>query len=148
MEFFMPEFRQLAAKGYNVVVGGRAFGCGSSRDMAVNALLGCGVKCVIAESFSFIYARNQPNIGLLGITIKDKSFFEAASQGAEISVDLSSSTVNCGGKSWSFELSDMEKELFRVGGLIEAFRKFGTQLFDVMRQNQGSASSSSKVAGS
>jgi 3-isopropylmalate dehydratase small subunit len=113
-------------------VSGRAFGCGSSRDVAVNALLGVGVKCVIAESFSFIYARNQPNIGLLGIVIKDKSFFQVAEQGEQISVDLVTNTVMCAGGSWTFQLSEMEKQLISVGGLTEAFRKFGKQLFDVM----------------
>jgi 3-isopropylmalate dehydratase small subunit len=132
MEFFMPEFRQLVHDGHDILVSGRAFGCGSSRDVAVNALLGVGVKCVIAESFSFIYARNQPNIGLLGIVIKDKSFFQVAEQGEQISVDLVTNTVMCAGRSWTFQLSEMEKQLISVGGLTEAFRKFGKQLFDVM----------------
>ncbi|EED15868.1 aconitase, mitochondrial, putative [Talaromyces stipitatus ATCC 10500] len=132
MEFFMPEFRQLVRDGHDVVVAGRAFGCGSSRDVAVNALLGAGVKCVIAESFSFIYSRNQPNIGLLGIVIKDKPFFETACRGEQISVDLATNTVTCGGRNWAFQLSEMEKRLINVGGMTEAFRKFGKQVFDVM----------------
>lgn len=132
MEFFMPEFRKLVRDGYNILVSGRAFGCGSSRDVAVNALIGAGVKCVIAESFSFIYARNQPNIGLLGIVITDKSFFQIAEQGEQISVDLVTNTVTCAGRSWTFQLSEMEKQLISVGGLTEAFRKFGKQLFEVM----------------
>ncbi|KAH8692803.1 mitochondrial putative aconitase [Talaromyces proteolyticus] len=134
MEFFMSGFRQLVRDGHDVVVAGRAFGCGSSRDVAVNALLGAGVKCVIAESFSFIYSRNQPNIGLLGIVIKDKSFFETASQGEQISIDLATNTVACGGRNWAFQLSEMEKRLISVGGMTEAFRKFGKQVFDVMCQ--------------
>jgi 3-isopropylmalate dehydratase small subunit len=134
MEFFMPEFRHLFRDGHDVVVAGRAFGCGSSRDVAVNALLGAGAKCVIAESFSFIYSRNQPNIGLLGIVIKDKSFFETASQGEQISIDLGTNTVTCGGRNWTFQLSEMEKRLISVGGMTEAFRKFGKQVFGVMCQ--------------
>ena len=40
MEYFMPEFRQLVKDGLNIVVGGDGFGCGSSREVAVNALIG------------------------------------------------------------------------------------------------------------
>ena len=40
MQYFMPEFREMVKGGLNVVVGGNAFGCGSSREVAVNALIG------------------------------------------------------------------------------------------------------------
>jgi 3-isopropylmalate dehydratase small subunit len=138
MEFFMPEFRQMVRDGLDVVVGGEGFGCGSSRDVAVNALLGAGVKCVIAKSFAFIYARNQPNIGLLGITIADVEFHRLAAQGSEISIDLAISQVRCGGKSFGFQLSDMEKSLIAAGGLTEAFKKFGTHVFDALCQHKKS----------
>ena len=129
MEFLMPEFRQIVKDGLNIIVAGDNFGCGSSRDVAVNALLGAGVKCVIARSFAFIYARNQPNIGLLGITLQDVDFFATAQQGSEISIDLENSEVQCGGKAFSFQLSEMEKQLIAAGGLTEAFKKFGTEVF-------------------
>lgn len=132
MEFFMPEFRQLVREGCNVVVAGRAFGCGSSRESAVNALLGIGVKCVIARSFSFIYARNQPNLGLLGITLDNEEFWQTAQQGEEITVDTENCHVRCGGKEFSFQLSEMEKQLISAGGLTTAFKRYGTKVFDVM----------------
>jgi 3-isopropylmalate dehydratase small subunit len=135
MEFFMPEFRQLVRDGLDIVVGGEGFGCGSSRDVAVNALLGAGVRCVIAKSFAFIYARNQPNIGLLGITIADDDFYRLATRGADISIDLASSQVYCGGKAFAFQLSAMEKSLIAAGGLTEAFKKFGTHVFDALCQH-------------
>ena len=128
----MPEFRQQVKDGQNIVVGGQGFGVGSSRDVAVNALLGAGVRCVIARSFGFIYARNQPNIGLLGITISEEAFYETAQVGVDIEVDVDASLVICGGKKFGFSLSDMEKQLNAVGGLTEAFKKYGRQLFDVM----------------
>jgi 3-isopropylmalate dehydratase small subunit len=147
MEFFMPEFREMVRDGLDVIVAGSAFGCGSSRDVAVNALLGAGVKCVIARSFSFIYARNQPNIGLLGITMKDDAFFAAAQQGSDISIDLTSNQICCGGRAWGFQLSEIEKQLISIGGLGEAFRRFGKQLFDVICRpsGRGLASSSTTV---
>ncbi|KAK6835654.1 hypothetical protein RU639_002147 [Aspergillus parasiticus] len=78
-----PEFRVHVKGGFNIVVAGKAFGCGSSREQAVMALLGCGVKCVIAKSFAFIFQRNMPNLGLLGITMPEKSFHAAVEDGAE-----------------------------------------------------------------
>lgn len=128
----MPDFRQMVKDGFNIVVGGHGFGCGSSRDVAVNALLGAGVKCVIAKSFAFIYARNQPNIGLLGITITEDEFYQAAQHGLDITVDVNRSVVCCGDKDYSFQLSDMEKSLIAAGGLTEAFKRFGTSVFDTL----------------
>jgi 3-isopropylmalate dehydratase small subunit len=40
MQYLMPEFRQQVKDGFNIVVAGAAFGCGSSREVAVNALIG------------------------------------------------------------------------------------------------------------
>ena len=119
-------------EGYNVVVAGEAFGCGSSREQAVSALMGCGVICVIAKSFAFIYARNQPNLGLLGITITDDLFYDAAVDGAEIVIDLGSRVITVGEKEFFFSLSQMEEELISSGGITAAFKLFGKNLFDVM----------------
>ncbi|KAJ9144998.1 Aconitase family protein [Pleurostoma richardsiae] len=130
MEFTMPEFRDRVKNGFNIVVGGKAFGCGSSREQAVNALIGIGVKCVIAKSFAFIYSRNQPSLGLLGITITDEAFYEAARDGIEISIDLGKNVAEVGGCKFPFQLSGMEKELIELGGITPAFMKFGKQLFE------------------
>lgn len=127
-----PNFRGLVKEGYNVIVAGNAFGCGSSRENAVSALLGAGVICVIAKSFAFIYGRNQPNLGLLGITITDETFHEAAIEGADIDIDLDLLKVRIGQREWPFEFSRMEKELIQTGGLSNAFQKFGSKLFEVM----------------
>ena len=135
----MPEFRQLVKDGQNIIVGGVGFGCGSSRDVAVNALLGAGVRCVIAKSFAFIYARNQPNIGLLGITITEEAFYAAAAQGTDITVDVGRSRILCGGQTFAFQMSDMERQLIAAGGLTEAFKKFGKRLFFTLcRPSHGS----------
>lgn len=62
-EKFRPEFREKVRPG-DVIVAGRNFGCGSSREHAPLALLGCGIKCVIAKSFARIFYRNSINLGL------------------------------------------------------------------------------------
>lgn len=58
-----PEFAKEVRPG-DVIVAGRNFGCGSSREHAPRALLGAGVSCVIAKSFARIFYRNAINIGL------------------------------------------------------------------------------------
>ena len=65
----MPEFVRSVKKG-DVVVAGRNFGCGSSREHAPRALMGAGVSCIIAESFARIFFRNAINIGLPVIETK------------------------------------------------------------------------------
>ncbi|KAK1238937.1 hypothetical protein MKX08_005998 [Trichoderma sp. CBMAI-0020] len=132
LEFTNPTFRSRAKEGFNVVVAGKAFGCGSSREQAVSALLGCGIKCVIAESFAFIYGRNQPSLGLLGFTMDDPAFYKAAADGEEISINLETSSLTVGDREFPFSLSAMERELVEAGGITPAFKKFGKQLFDMI----------------
>lgn len=93
---------------------------------------GCDIKCVIAESFAFIYGRNQPSLGLLGFTMDDPAFYEAAADGEEISVNLETNSLTVGDREFSFSLSAMERELVEAGGITPAFKKFGKQLFDMI----------------
>ncbi|RHZ50431.1 hypothetical protein CDV55_101302 [Aspergillus turcosus] len=141
LQYTHPLFRQRAEEGFNIVVAGQAFGCGSSREQAVMALLGCGIKCVIAKSFAFIFQRNMPNLGLLGITMSDELFYAAAKDGSEILIDLHAHVIDVNGLRFGFELSQMEQELFRHGGITSAFRKFGNRLFEELTaaKNVGSS---------
>jgi len=132
LEHTNPDFRQRVKDGSTVVVAGKAFGCGSSRMEAVQALLGAGVECVIAKSFAFIYSRNQPSLGLLGITIVDEAFYDAAADGDRIEVDLVGNVARVGGQEFPFELSQMEKSLTSLGGVAPAFNKFGKKIFDAL----------------
>ncbi|KAF9249740.1 hypothetical protein DTO027I6_9492 [Penicillium roqueforti] len=127
-----PTFRERAQQGFNIVVGGKGFGCGSSREQAVMALLGCGVQCVIAKSFSFIFQRNMPSLGLLGITMEDESFFQLVNDGVSISIDLSSRIIKVADKTFGFKLSQMESEIFRFGGIASAFGLFGNKLLEAI----------------
>ena len=58
-----PEFAEKVREG-DVIVAGSNFGCGSSREHAPRALIGCGISCAIAKSFARIFYRNSINIGL------------------------------------------------------------------------------------
>jgi len=64
-----PGFANEVSRG-DIVVAGRNFGCGSSREHAPRALMGAGVPCVVAESFARIFFRNAINIGLPVIEAK------------------------------------------------------------------------------
>lgn len=63
METIAPDFIKRVNKG-DIIVGGKNFGCGSSREHAPIAIKGAGVSCVIAKSFARIFYRNAINIGL------------------------------------------------------------------------------------
>ncbi|KAI8319528.1 aconitase iron-sulfur domain-containing protein [Martensiomyces pterosporus] len=128
-QYFRPEFREKVAQGYDIIVAGGGFGSGSSREEAPRALKGAHVKAVIAKSYAFIYQRNQPNMALLGIVLKDEKFYELAQEGAEVSIDLPSRKIYCGGHSFSFNLSTMEERLILGGGVTEMYKKYGNLLF-------------------
>lgn len=96
------------------------------------------MQCVIAKSFAFIYARNQPNLGLLGITITDERFYDKAQHGVDIHVDLARRTVNIDGGSFPFELSEMEEALIAAGGISNAFNLFGKRVFQALCSKKSS----------
>lgn len=130
-QFVKPEFRELAKQGFDIVVGGSGFGSGSSREEAPRALRGAGIKAVIAKSYAFIYARNQPNMSLLGITLDDEAFYTDAQEGAEVAIDVKERKIHCAGKVYPFGLSLMEERLLAGGGVTEMYKTYGKQLFRV-----------------
>ena len=83
-----PEFAR-EVKGGDIVVAGRNFGCGSSREHAPRALIGAGVSCVVAESFARIFFRNSINIGLPVVEAK-----LASKKGDVIEIDLKHGIVS------------------------------------------------------
>jgi len=100
----------------DVIVAGRNFGCGSSREHAPRALVGAGVSCVVAESFARIFFRNAINIGLPLV----EASVEAA-EGERISVDLERGTVSneSTGKEYQFKrYPPFVMKLVEKGGLI------------------------------
>ncbi len=65
-EGIRDDFAKQAGEG-DIIVGGKNFGCGSSREHAPLALKGAGVRMVVAESFARIFYRNSINVGLLPV---------------------------------------------------------------------------------
>jgi methanogen homoaconitase small subunit len=100
----------------SVIVAGKNFGCGSSREQAAAALRATGVKAVVAKSFARIFFRNAIN---LGIPLFEVVGFECR-DGDEVSFDLEDAVVECGGRRCeSVRLSDRMNEIIAAGGLIE-----------------------------
>jgi len=122
MEGLDPEFPQKAKVGV-IVVGGKNFGCGSSREQAPLALKYAGVQCVLAESFARIFYRNSINIGLP--VIECKGISEAVNAGDELAVDLEAGKVQNLTQNKSLQgvkLPPFIMEILTDGGLIENLR--------------------------
>lgn len=103
-------------RGYDVFVAGRNFGCGSAREQAATAILGLGVKAVVASSFARTFYRNAINSGLP--IIECPSLYEAAREDDQIEIDLARGAIQCNGKQHSFpKFPDSVRQLLELGGL-------------------------------
>lgn len=91
MEDIDPEFRNKLEAG-DIIVAGRNFGCGSSREHAPLVLKVSGVGCVIAPSFARIFYRNALNIGLPIIECPEAA--EAIEAGDRVHVDFDSGVIS------------------------------------------------------
>jgi 3-isopropylmalate/(R)-2-methylmalate dehydratase small subunit len=123
MEGLDADFPAKAKKG-TVVVGGKNFGCGSSREQAPLALKYSGVKCVLAESFARIFFRNAINIGLP--VIECKGISAAVDNDDEVTVDFEAGTIQDVTKGKSFQVAKLPPfilEILADGGLIEYLRR-------------------------
>eukprot|EP00127_Corallochytrium_limacisporum_P001789 Clim_evm5s82 gene=Clim_evmTU5s82 len=123
-QFFKPDFRDLVKKGHNIIVAGHGFGSGSSREEAVRALMGIGVQAVIARGFAFIYHRNQPNMGLLGIVINDDTFYCLAEGGHNIYISLHDRSVTIDNQKFPFQMTNVELKMLQGGGMINLYAKY------------------------
>ena len=123
MEGLDPTFPEKAAKGV-IIVAGKNFGCGSSREQAPIALKYAGVKCIVASSFARIFYRNSINIGLP--VLECSSILGRVETGEELAVDLSEGTLVNLSKKESLEgvkLPPFLLDIITSGGLIEHLKK-------------------------
>ena len=104
---------QPAFAGAKILLGGANFGCGSSREHAVWALMEWGIDCVIAESFAPIFANNCVRNGLLPVTLPNAAIAPLA--GAEVMVDLEQQTVSAGAHRHGFEIGAEAKAMLLKG---------------------------------
>lgn len=128
-----PDFplNRPAWRGAKIVVGGRNFGCGSSRESAVYALYDYGIRCVIAPSYGDIFAGNAVQNGLLTAIVSDHEAAEIMAQlmatpELPVTVDLEQQTILCGNRSYAFSIDPVRRKRLLNGwddiALTEAFR--------------------------
>jgi len=102
-----------------VIVAGKNFGCGSSREQAAVAIREAGVVAVIAPSFARIFFRNAINVGLPLIEADI-----ACDDGSQITFNLAQGIVEVSGKRHTVKtLSPRMQEILGAGGLVEYWRK-------------------------
>ncbi len=110
-----PDYPKEVKPG-DVIVGGRNFGCGSSREHAPVAIKASGAKCVVAKSFARIFYRNAINIGLPIIECPELDNVE---DGEEITVDLSTGVIKTSSQEFhAHPLPPFILQIIDAGGII------------------------------
>ncbi len=121
MEDIDAGFVKKVKKG-DFIVAGENFGCGSSREHAVWALRGAGIRAVIADSFARIFFRNCINNGFFAIELKNAS--KNIKDGEEIEVDVEKGIVKSDKKTFKFTpFPKFALDIIKAGGLLNYIRK-------------------------
>ena len=120
---FSPLRPELAGqiKEGDIIVAGKNFGCGSSREQAPEVIKALGIKAVIAKSYARIFFRNSINNGLL--LIENPDLCEEVKEGEEIEVTVGEKIL-AGSK--EFPISSLPENLLDIlnaGGLVKAMRR-------------------------
>ncbi len=120
LEGYDPDFPGKIKAG-DIIVAGKNFGCGSSREQAATSLKFAGIAAVIAKSYSRIFFRNAINQGLPLVT---SDLVDDIAQGEEASVDFEKGSIEYPRGRTDFPaLPDSVMDILREGGLIPAVRK-------------------------
>ncbi len=101
-----------------ILIAGKNFGCGSSREHAPWALMDFGITCVISSSYADIFYNNCFKNGILPITISEdqiKEISEYSNRKEEISVNLPEQTISFGNKEIKFEIDQFKKKCLIEG---------------------------------
>lgn len=105
----------------DIIVAGKNWGCGSSREQAVTCLKEAGVGAIVARGFARIYFRNAINQALPIVTC---DAVDGVETGQEISIDFAAGTVTTAGGTYAFPpLASEVMEILEAGGLIPYVRR-------------------------
>jgi 3-isopropylmalate dehydratase, small subunit len=111
-------------KWANVIIAGKNFGCGSSREHAPIAIKASGISCVIAETFARIFYRNSINIGLPIIECVEAA--KDIEEGNELSIDFKTGIINniTKGKTYTAEaFPEFMEKIVEAEGLINYIKQ-------------------------
>ena len=115
-----PELAGQIQKG-DIIVAGKNFGCGYSREQAPEIIKALGIQCVIAKSFARIFFRNSINNGLL--LIEQPELHNDIKEGDTVTVVMNEH-VDYDGKQYPIaSLPENLMDILRAGGLVKAMRK-------------------------
>lgn len=120
---FSPLRPELARqiKAGDIIVAGKNFGCGSSREQAPEIIKHLGIRCVIAKSFARIFFRNAINNGLL--LIENGELRDEVSEGDVLDV-IMNEKITCKGKTYPItSLPENLMDILNAGGLVKAMQK-------------------------
>lgn len=123
MEDADPSFPNKVREG-DILVAGKNFGCGSSREHAPLAIKGAGISAVIAESFARIFFRNAINLGLL--IIESPQAAREINEGDEVEIDLDRGIIrdHTTKKEYTFRpLPENLQNIMKAGGLMDYARE-------------------------
>jgi 3-isopropylmalate/(R)-2-methylmalate dehydratase small subunit len=121
LEDLDPGFAKAVRPG-DIVVAGKNFGCGSSREQAAACLRAAGVQAVVAKSFARIYFRNAINLGLA--VLQSEEAADALRTGDEAEVDFAAGTIASAGRVFRFfPLPASVIGIVEAGGLLEYTKK-------------------------
>lgn len=125
LEEVIPGFH-LKVRGGDIIVAGRNFGMGSSREHAPLLLKILGIGCIVAESFARIFFRNSINIGLPVITASRVP--RETEEGDLLSVDIEGGIIVNVSKGVEERVKPYPREILEVlrcGGIVEYVRRYG-----------------------
>ena len=108
----------------DIIVAGKNFGAGSSREHAPLAIKGVGISAIIAESFARIFYRNAFNIGLP--IVESMEAAHLVEEGQEISIDFSTGDIenrDTGKRFLAKPLPDFMRQIVEAGGLVKYIKK-------------------------
>ena len=121
---YRPEFVEEVREG-DIIVAGKNFGCGSSREHSPVAIKAAGIKAVVAESFARIFFRNAINIGLPIFVLSDVGGIE---DGDAVDIDVRTGILTNSTKGTELKadpLPDFIQRIVEKGGLINFLRDDG-----------------------
>ncbi|MFH1269477.1 MAG: 3-isopropylmalate dehydratase small subunit [Candidatus Omnitrophota bacterium] len=122
MENIAAGFPEKVNKG-DIIVAGKNFGCGSSREHAPRALKGCGISVVVARSFAGIFFRNSINVGLPFLQLED---VDKINDGDSLEIDLTGGIIKnlATNKIYKTEpFPEFLQEIVTQGGLMNWMKK-------------------------